>query len=38
MLTRYVNKERTEERIDIYLHAFITESSHYVRLFASNLV
>ena len=38
MLSRYVNKERTEGRIHIYLHVFINESSHYVRLFASNLV
>ena len=35
---RHVNKERTEERIHICMHAFIYESSDYVQLFASNLV
>ena len=33
-----VNEERTEGRMHIYLHAFIYESSHYVQLFASNLI
>ena len=36
--SEHLNKERTEGRIHIYLHAFINESSHYLRLFASNLV